>query len=84
MAERDQLIIPLAARADADSFELLRVWITKKGQHISMREAYGMIRPRGVSCWLTWHVMSRIPTSKRANLIQFEHWSGSKPDFWSS
>ncbi len=37
MADSDQLLIPDAAKADARSFELLRVWIANKGQHVSLR-----------------------------------------------
>jgi hypothetical protein len=37
MADNDQLLIPDAAKADPNSFELLRVWAAKKGQHVSLR-----------------------------------------------
>jgi hypothetical protein len=37
MAENDQLLIPDAAQTDPKSFELLRVWIANKGQHVSLR-----------------------------------------------
>lgn len=37
MAENDQLLIPDAAKKDPRSFELLRVWIANKGQHVSLR-----------------------------------------------
>ena len=37
MADGDQLLIPDAAKADVNSFELLRVWIAKRGQHVSLR-----------------------------------------------
>jgi hypothetical protein len=37
MAENDQLLIPDAAKKDAKSFELLRVWVANKGQHVSLR-----------------------------------------------
>jgi len=37
MAENDQLRIPDVALADGKSFELLRVWIANKGQHVSLR-----------------------------------------------
>jgi hypothetical protein len=37
MADSDQLIIPDAARKDTKSFELLRVWVANKGQHVSLR-----------------------------------------------
>jgi hypothetical protein len=37
MAQNDQLLIPDAAKADPKSFELLRVWIANKGQHVSLR-----------------------------------------------
>jgi hypothetical protein len=37
MAENDQLLIPNAAKADLKSFEILRVWVANKGQHISLR-----------------------------------------------
>jgi hypothetical protein len=37
MADSDQLLIPDAAKADLKSFELLRVWIANKGQHVSLR-----------------------------------------------
>jgi Domain of unknown function (DUF5076) len=50
MAQSDQLRVPEAARTDAKSFELLRVWIAHQDQHISMRvgvwnepEAWGMM-----------------------------------------
>lgn len=37
MAETDELSIPDAAKRDPKSFELLRVWIAEKGQHVSLR-----------------------------------------------
>ena len=37
MTDRDQLLIPDAARKDPKSFELLRVWVASKGQHVSLR-----------------------------------------------
>jgi|SRR5215475_7788237 len=37
MADKDQLLIPEAAVKDAQSFELLRVWVANKGQHVSLR-----------------------------------------------
>jgi hypothetical protein len=37
MADKDQLQIPNSARKDPNSFELLRIWIANKGQHISLR-----------------------------------------------
>ncbi len=37
MADSDQLLIPDAARRDAKSFELLRVWVANNGQHVSLR-----------------------------------------------
>ncbi|MFY9953266.1 DUF5076 domain-containing protein [Bradyrhizobium sp.] len=37
MADNDQLLIPDAAQTDPKSFELLRVWIANKGQHVSLR-----------------------------------------------
>lgn len=37
MAEDSQLDIPATARQDPASFELLRVWIANKGQHVSLR-----------------------------------------------
>jgi hypothetical protein len=37
MAQSDQLLLPDAAKADPQSFELLRVWIANKGQHVSLR-----------------------------------------------
>lgn len=39
MAEGDQLDIPDAAIQDPESFEVLRVWIANKGQHVSLRTA---------------------------------------------
>ncbi len=39
MAENDQLLIPDAAKRDPRSFEVLRVWIANKGQHVSLRTA---------------------------------------------
>jgi len=39
MAEGNQLDIPDAALQDPASFELLRVWIANKGQHVSLRTA---------------------------------------------
>jgi hypothetical protein len=39
MAEGDQLDIPDIALQDPSSFELLRVWIANKGQHVSLRTA---------------------------------------------
>ena len=37
MAVTDQLLIPDAAKKDAQSFEILRVWIADKEQHVSLR-----------------------------------------------
>src|SRR5450432_3392799 len=37
MAQKDQLAIPAAARQDARSFELLRVWVANEDQHVSLR-----------------------------------------------
>jgi hypothetical protein len=37
MTHRDQLLIPEAAVKDSKSFEILRVWIANKGQHVSLR-----------------------------------------------
>jgi hypothetical protein len=37
MAQSDQLQIPDSARRDPKSFELLRVWVANKGQHVSLR-----------------------------------------------
>jgi hypothetical protein len=37
MADRDQLLIPDAAKTDPKSFELLRVWVASTGQHLSLR-----------------------------------------------
>ncbi|OLC85311.1 MAG: DUF5076 domain-containing protein [Acidobacteria bacterium 13_1_40CM_2_60_7] len=37
MGQKDQLMIPDVARQDGKSFEVLRVWIAQKGQHVSLR-----------------------------------------------
>jgi hypothetical protein len=37
MAVTDQLAIPEAAKRDPKSFELLRVWVANKDQHVSLR-----------------------------------------------
>ena len=37
MNENDQLQIPDAAKHDSKSFELLRVWVANKGQHVRLR-----------------------------------------------
>ena len=37
MNQRDELSIPEAAKRDAGSFELLRVWIANKGQQVSLK-----------------------------------------------
>jgi Domain of unknown function (DUF5076) len=37
MANSDQLRIPDAASKDPKSFELLRVWVANKDQHVSLR-----------------------------------------------
>jgi len=37
MPDIDQLLIPDAAKTDPKSFELLRVWVANKGQHVSLR-----------------------------------------------
>ena len=37
MADKDQLLIPDSAKTDPRSFELLRVWVANKGQHVSLR-----------------------------------------------
>ncbi|HEY4283471.1 MAG TPA: DUF5076 domain-containing protein [Chthoniobacterales bacterium] len=37
MSEKSQLPIPTAATRDPQSFEIIRVWIAEKGQHVSLR-----------------------------------------------
>ncbi len=37
MSENDQLLIPSTAETDPDSFEVLRVWVANKAQHVSLR-----------------------------------------------
>jgi hypothetical protein len=37
MADSDQLIIPQAATEDPASFEVLRVWVANRAQHVSLR-----------------------------------------------
>jgi len=37
MGEKDQLVVPNAAKTDTNSFEILRVWVANKGQHVSVR-----------------------------------------------
>jgi hypothetical protein len=37
MADDDQLHIPEAAKEDRKSFEVLRLWVGKSGQHVSLR-----------------------------------------------
>jgi hypothetical protein len=37
MSLKDQLAIPDNARQDSKSFELLRVWVANKAQHVSLR-----------------------------------------------
>jgi len=37
MSLNDQLVIPDAVKQDANSFELLRVWVANKEQHVSLR-----------------------------------------------
>lgn len=37
MANSDQLSIPDVANDDPDSFEILRVWVAHKRQHVSLR-----------------------------------------------
>lgn len=37
MGDRDQLLIPDSAKADSASFEILRIWVANKGQHVSLR-----------------------------------------------
>ena len=37
MTQKDQLPIPEAANRDPQSFELLRVWVADKNQHVSLR-----------------------------------------------
>ena len=37
MSQRDELDIPDAANRDMQSFELLRVWIANKEQHVSLK-----------------------------------------------
>jgi len=39
MSDSDQLTIPEAAKNDEGSFELLRVWVANKAQHVSLRTA---------------------------------------------
>jgi hypothetical protein len=37
VSESNQLPVPATAREDQQSFELLRVWVARKGQHFSLR-----------------------------------------------
>ncbi len=37
MNDSAQLLIPDAAKTDPKSFEILRVWVAHKGQHVSLR-----------------------------------------------
>lgn len=37
MSETDHLVVPEAAKSDCESFELLRIWIAKNSQHVSLR-----------------------------------------------
>src|SRR5471032_732361 len=37
MGAEKSLAIPLAAQRDRASFEVMRVWIAEKGQHVSIR-----------------------------------------------
>jgi hypothetical protein len=37
MSVKDQLVIPEAVSADPKSFEVLRVWVANKKQHVSIR-----------------------------------------------
>ena len=37
MVDNDQLPIPSSVKTDPKSFELLRIWVANKGQHISLR-----------------------------------------------
>jgi hypothetical protein len=37
MTDNHQLLVPNPAKKDPESFELLRVWVANKGQHVSLR-----------------------------------------------
>ena len=37
MAHSDQLLIPDAAKNDPRSFDVLRVWVANKGQHVCLK-----------------------------------------------
>jgi hypothetical protein len=37
MKHKNELMVPDAAKQDPNSFELLRVWVANKGQHVSLR-----------------------------------------------
>jgi hypothetical protein len=37
VSQKHELLIPEAARRDASSFEILRVWIADQGQHVSLQ-----------------------------------------------
>jgi len=37
MSYEDELLIPNATKQDPNSFELLRVWVANKGQHVTLR-----------------------------------------------
>jgi hypothetical protein len=37
MTDNQQLLVPNSAEEDPESFELLRVWMANKGQHVSLR-----------------------------------------------
>ena len=40
MSVNDELLIPDAANNDPKSFELIRIWIADKGQHVSLRTVW--------------------------------------------
>jgi hypothetical protein len=72
MAQSDQLRVPEAARTDAKSFELLRVWIAHQDQHISLRvgvwkdpEAWGMMLAD-----LARHIASAFEQSEKRDALE--------------
>jgi hypothetical protein len=51
MKNENELLIPPGAEEDPKAMEVIRVWVAKGGQHVSLNPLVGKTRKPGVSSW---------------------------------
>jgi hypothetical protein len=51
MKHENELLIPPAAEEDPKALEVIRVWVAKGGQHVSLNPLVWKTRKPGESCW---------------------------------